>query len=77
MLQKNIILILSFIILSLIISLFPPYSWGDEKLRTQRERQRVNYYFENKIPFKQYDFLFNDIKKEFTIGKNKIVLESI
>lgn len=75
MLQKNIILIFSFIILSFIISLFPPYSWGDEKLRTQNERQRVSYYYENKIPFKQYDFLFNDIKKEFPIGKNKVVLE--
>jgi hypothetical protein len=75
MLQKNIILIISFITLAFIISLFPPYSWGDEKLKTERERQRINYYYENNLPFKQYDFLFNDIRKEFKIGNNKITLE--
>lgn len=75
MLQKNIILIVSFITLAFIISLFPPYSWGDEKLKTERERQRISYYYENNLPFKQYDFLFNDIRKEFKIGNNKITLE--
>lgn len=75
MLQKNIVLIISFITLAFIISLFPPYAWGDEQLKTEKERQRIKYYYEDKLPFKQYDFLFNDIKKEFNFGNNKITLE--
>lgn len=73
--NKNIILIVIFIFLSIIISLFPPYSWGNEKLKTTNERQSVHYYYGDKIPIKEYDFLFNDLKKEFIISNHKISLE--
>jgi len=73
--NKNKILIGSFIFLSIVISLFPPFSWGDERLRTISERQRIHYYYEDKIPIKEYDFLFNDLKKEFVFSNNTITLE--
>ncbi|MCL5029038.1 MAG: hypothetical protein M1480_08470 [Bacteroidetes bacterium] len=73
--SKNKILIGSFILLSIVISLFPPFSWGDEKLRTISERQTIHYYLEDKIPVKEYDFLFNDLKKEFIFSNSKVTLE--
>jgi len=73
--SKYKILIGSFIFLSTVISFFPPFSWGDEKLRTISERQTIHYYLEDKIPVKGYDFLFNDLKKEFVFSSSKVTLE--
>lgn len=73
--SKNKILIGSFILLSTLISLFPPFSWGDEKLRTMSERKKIYSYLEDYIPLKEYDFLFNDLKKEFVFANKKVVLE--
>lgn len=75
MMSENKILIGSFLLLSVVISLFPPFSWGDEKLRTISERQTIHYYLEDKIPVKEYDFLFNDLKKEFIFSNSKVILE--
>lgn len=73
--SKYKILIGSFILLSVVISLFPPFSWGDERLRTLSERQTTHYYLKDKIPVKEYNFLFNDLKKEFIFDNSKIMLE--
>lgn len=78
MIQKNTILVICFVILASTISLFPPYSWDVELLKNVRDwqkRQRIIRYFENKIPFKEYDFVFSNIKKEFNIGDKKVTLE--
>jgi|GEM_PF-3674684 hypothetical protein len=75
MTNKNKILIVSFLLIGAIISLFPPFSWDNERLRSPNDRDRLNYYFEDKIPVKGYDFLFNDLKKEFIFSDNKVVLE--
>lgn len=68
--NKDILSLSIFLILSLSITLFPPYSWGDERLSTEKERNKI--YCGKRayeiFPIKQYDFVFNDIKKEFFIG---------
>ncbi len=55
-----------FIILSVIISLFPPFEFGNEKLKTQYERN-INYKIVEKLPIKQYDFIFNSNEKYFIL----------
>ncbi len=55
-----------FILLAFIISLFPPFEFGNEKLRTLSER-KSNSDIVNKLPIKQYDFIFGSNKKSFTL----------
>ncbi|MCC6550197.1 MAG: hypothetical protein IT279_09025 [Ignavibacteriaceae bacterium] len=59
-----------FLLLSLVITLFPPFSWGDERLSTESERKE---FFGDKIamdvlPIKQYDFILSNSKREFPLG---------
>ena len=56
-----------FILLAVIISLFPPFEFGNEKLRTLSER-KSNSDIVNKLPIKQYDFIFGSNKKSFALG---------
>lgn len=67
--NKDKITITIFLVLSLFITLFPPFSWGDERLSTEKER---NEFYNNKkaidiLPIKKYDFI-NSSKKEFSLG---------
>lgn len=55
-----------FLFLSLIISLFLPFEFGGEKLRTLSER-KVNRKIAEKLPVKTYDFIFNSNKKYFVL----------
>lgn len=61
-----------FIALSLsfltLVTLFPPYNWGEERLQTIKERYRrvgdtVMAY--EVLPIKRHSFLFGDSKKPF------------
>ncbi len=56
-----------FLSLATIISLFPPFEWGDENIRTEKERIR-NRNILGSLPIKKYDFLFSSNKKYFPIG---------
>ncbi len=55
-----------FIFLAVIVSLFPPYEWGNERLKTLEER-RSNRYIKDKLPVKTYDLIFNSNKKYFVL----------
>ena len=66
--EKDKLPIIIFLLLILFITLFPPFSWGDERLLTEKERNRYGYgkrAYEI-FPIKQYDFIFNNAKKEIT-----------
>jgi hypothetical protein len=56
-----------FITLSIIISLYPPFEWGKEKLRTLSERRLTS--ISDELPIKSYDLIFNSNKKQFAIGE--------
>jgi hypothetical protein len=56
-----------FVLLAIIISLFPPFEFGDEKLRTLEERN-LYYSIADKLPIKEYSFIFSDNKKKFDLG---------
>jgi len=60
-----------FLSLATIISLFPPYQWGNEYLRTQKEREE-NSYIIKYLPIKQYNVLFTSNKKYFPIDSYRI-----
>lgn len=60
-----------FLILATIISLFPPFEWGDENIKTERERIKNRNILES-LPIKEYDFLFASNKKYFITGSNQI-----
>jgi len=64
--------VLLLVMIWLFISLFPPFSWGDERLTTERGRKEIynKTLAENILPIKQYDFIFNSNKKEFSFGWN-------
>jgi len=53
-------------------TLFPPFRWGEEKLRTERERRMLTVEFNinatEVLPIKKYDFLFSDSKKQFLVS---------
>jgi hypothetical protein len=55
-----------FVFLSLIISLFLPFEFGNEKLRTLQERN-ANSKIIDTLPIKQYDFIFHNNKKYFVL----------
>jgi hypothetical protein len=55
-----------FVFFSLIISLFPPFEFGNEKLRTLQERN-ANSKIIDTLPIKQYDFIFHNNKKYFVL----------
>ena len=59
-----------FLLLCLFISLFPPFSWGNERLLTDKSQNEYynTYKARDVLPIKQYDFVFNDMKKEFSFG---------
>ena len=52
-------------------TLFPPFRWGEEKLKTERERRMLAFEFDIKptevLPIKKYGFLFGDSKQQFQI----------
>lgn len=54
-----------FIFLALIISLFPPFEFGNEKLK----EMGFTFVADN-LPVKKYDFIFNSNKKYLAIGHN-------
>lgn len=58
-----------FLFLSTIISLFPPFEWGNEKFKTEKDRI-INRNFLERLPIKNYDLLFASKKKYFLIGGN-------
>ena len=63
--MKNVLPILVILtLLILLVTLIPPYSWGDETT--------ILAY---KLPLKEYDFIFNPVKKEFIIDNYHISLE--
>lgn len=51
-----------FLFLATVISLFPPFEFGNEKLITLQER-RNNSDISEKLPVKKYDSIFNSNKK--------------
>lgn len=63
-------LILAFLLLASLATLFPPFHWGEEKLRTEAERRRRigGVRISEVLPIKKYAFLFGDSKREFQIG---------
>ena len=75
LLKKQKIAISFFIVFAVIILLIPPFSWGNELTKTVDERFDIAYYYKNKIPFKEHDFLFNNIKKNFAVSGKNIYLE--
>lgn len=68
--EKDKIPIIIFLVLILFITLFPPFSWGDERIITEKERNKYYYKFDKQayeiFPIKQYDFIFSNSKKEIT-----------
>lgn len=68
--NKDKLPIIIFLGLILFITLFPPFSWGDERLITEKERNKYYYEYDKKayeiFPIKQYDFIFNNSKNEIT-----------
>lgn len=56
-----------FIFLAIGISLFPPFEFGNEKLRTLSER-KLNPKIVDKLPIKEYDFIFSSNKKYFALS---------
>jgi hypothetical protein len=63
--------LLVLIFLFILATLFPPYSWGDERLKTKDERNKYIRdvgYLNDLLPIKEYDFLFSSSKKEIFVG---------
>ena len=58
-----------FILLAVIISLFPPFEFGNEKLKTISER-RINSDIADKLPVKKYDFILGSNKKYIFLKYN-------
>ncbi len=56
-----------FTIFAVIISLFPPFEFGGEKIRTLAER-RKNEEIVSKLPVKSYDFIFGGNQKYFALS---------
>ena len=64
---------LIFLLLASIVTIYPPYRWGEERLGTEGERRRPiargsSERVTDALPIKQYDFLFGDSKKQFQVG---------
>lgn len=59
-----------FLIMSSIITLFPPFQWGNERLRTIEERKASRNIYSDILPVKEYNFIFSPFKKDFTINNN-------
>jgi hypothetical protein len=59
-----------FLLLAIYISLFPPFQWGGDKIKTHNERE--NFEYSDLLPIKEYDFLFSGNKKLFKVGKYKV-----
>lgn len=49
------IAVIIFIPLAILLSLFPPYYWGNEKIRTLSERIRSD--IAEQLPIKSYSFI--------------------
>lgn len=62
------IVLIVFLFLATIVSLFPPFEIGNELLRTQQERNKYSEIMDN-LPLKRYDFLFSKTKKSYPIGE--------
>ena len=60
-----------FLFLATIISLFPPFEWGNKNIKTERERIKNRNILES-LPIKEYDFLFSSNKKLFPVGGYQI-----
>lgn len=63
--------LLVFLTLVAAATLFPPFRWGEEKLRTERERRMLAFEFNinatEVLPVKKYGFLFGDSKQQFQV----------
>lgn len=57
-----------FIFLAFIVSLLPPYEWGNERLKTLEER-KSNKDIKDKLPVKTYDLIFNSNKTSFKLSE--------
>jgi hypothetical protein len=60
--------ILTFLILAVIATLFPPYHWGPEQLQTEQERSRFRRQHSSlydQLPIKRYAFLFGSSSRTF------------
>jgi hypothetical protein len=55
-----------FLFLATVISLLPPFEFGNEKLKTLQERN-ANYRISEKLPVKKYDFIFSGIKRNIIL----------
>lgn len=66
-----------FLILSSFITLFPPFQWGVERLRTIEERKTSQNIFSDNLPIKEYNFIFSSSKKEFTVNNNTVSLNRV
>jgi hypothetical protein len=55
-----------FLFLATVISLFPPFEFGNEKLKTLQERN-ANYRISEKLPVKRYDFIFGGVKNNIIL----------
>lgn len=67
------ITVLTMLLAAALITLFPPYKWGEERLQTEGERsQEIRWGFDFKparevLPLKERAFLFGATKHEFKI----------
>jgi len=57
----------TFLLLSMIATMFPPFIWGEELLKDQGVRVRVSLRGVD-LPVKSYAFLFGDSKQKFDSG---------
>lgn len=60
---------LIFLFFSTFITIFPPFKFGGEKLRTLTERKQ-NYNLAYKLPIKKYDFIFGSNQKPIQVGSH-------
>lgn len=68
---KSNIFISVFLCLLVIATIYPPFIWGEERLRTSEERYELKHYSReayDALPLKKYDFLFSSSKQQFQFG---------
>ena len=62
------VLVFTFLGLLSVATLFPPFNWGEELLRTETERRLTwlrHRSLYDRLPIKTYSFLFSDSKRDF------------
>ena len=58
--SRALVILLLFLIIA---TLFPPYKWGEERIKSETERSELLDY----LPIKEHNFLFSESKKTFLI----------